>query len=155
MKSETQTATVGRTGADNWKGGAVAGLAGGAAMGVMLAAMMPPVIEHAIPALYGLDGAFAGWTIHLFNSAILGVVFAALAGALPGYAETRLGSVGFGVVYGVVLWVLLAALLMPVWLSAVGFPNAPQFPNVDPMSLVGHVVYGAILGAVYPSVRDI
>ncbi|WP_129114144.1 histidine kinase [Halegenticoccus tardaugens] len=153
MASETATptATVERTEHGNWKAGVVAGLAGGLVMGAMLSLLMTPVIEAAIPALYGLSGGIAGWTIHMANSAILGVVFAALAGALPRYAETPLESAGLGAVYGVVLWVVLAGFVMPIWLAAVGFPMAPPIPNLDPMSLVGHVVYGAILGATYPT----
>ena len=34
---------------------------------------------------------------------------------------------------------------MPVWLGM-----AEMVPAFDPMSLVGHVVYGVILGAGYP-----
>lgn len=52
-------------------------------------------------------------------------------------------------------WVLLAALLLPVWLSAVGFPTAPPFPNVALPSLLWHLVYGVVLGAVFASVRDL
>ena len=44
---------------------------------------------------------------------------------------------------------------MLIWLSAVGFPMAPPLPNFNPMSLVGHVVYGVILGAVYPFVKNV
>ncbi|WP_101295039.1 DUF6789 family protein [Halegenticoccus soli] len=151
MASETatSTATIERTEPGNWKAGVLAGLVGGAVMGAMLSAMMTPVIEAAIPALYGLSGGLAGWTIHMANSAILGVVFAGIAGALPRYAETSLKSAGLGAAYGVVLWVVLAGFVMPIWLGAVGFPMAPPVPNLDPMSLVGHVVYGAILGGVY------
>ncbi len=42
---------------------------------------------------------------------------------------------------------------MPVWLSAVGSPANPPLPNVNVMSLVGHVVYGAVLGVVYAALR--
>lgn len=153
MSTETTTATVGATEA-NWKGGLGAGLAGGAAMGVMLTTMMTPVIEVAIPAMYGLSGGAAGWVIHMSHSAILGVVFAGIAQAANA-GENLPKSVGLGVVYGAVLWVVLAALVMPVWLSAVGFPGAPPLPNFNPMSLVGHLVYGGVAGAVFPFVRDL
>jgi hypothetical protein len=56
--------------------------------------------------------------------------------------------VAAGVGYGVVAWVVLAALVMPVWLGAVGFPNAPPFPNFAVPSLLWHLVYGVVLGAV-------
>ncbi|WP_049971349.1 hypothetical protein [Haladaptatus cibarius] len=61
-----------------WQSGVLSGLIAGAVMGVMLTMQMRPVIEHAIPALWGLDGGAAGWTIHMINSAVFGVVFGAL-----------------------------------------------------------------------------
>jgi uncharacterized membrane protein YagU involved in acid resistance len=155
MSSQTATSSVAVTEQDTWKGGIVAGLAGGALMGVLLSVMMTPVIQGAIPSMYGLAGGTAGWIVHMSHSAILGVVFAGLAGALPGYTDTTLKSAVAGVVYGAVLWVVLAALVMPVWLSAVGSPANPPLPNFNPMSLVGHVVYGAVLGAIYPAVESL
>jgi uncharacterized membrane protein YagU involved in acid resistance len=115
---------------------------------------MTPVIEVAIPAMYGLQGGLAGWVVHVSHGAVLGVAFAGVAGAL-GYGDDTARSAGLGVAYGVVLWVVLAALVMPVWLSAVGFPGAPPLPNFNPTSLVGHAVYGLVLGIVYPFVGDL
>ena len=152
MSTETTTATVDVTDESTWKGGLGAGLAGGAVMGLMLTTMMTPVIEVAIPAMYGLSGGAAGWVAHMSHSAVLGVVFAGVANAV-GVGENLPKSVGLGVVYGAVLWVVLAALVMPVWLSAVGFAGAPPLPNFNPTSLVGHLVYGGVAGAVFPFVR--
>lgn len=137
-----------------WQAGVVGGLFGGALMGVMLSVMMTPVIENAIPALWGLSGGVAGWIIHMSNAAILGIVFAAIAKALPQYSSSVGQSTALGAVYGVVLWVALAALVMPVWLGAVGFAGAPPLPNFNPMSLVAHLVYGIALGATYPLILN-
>jgi uncharacterized membrane protein YagU involved in acid resistance len=153
-KEVSSTGTVQRGEPGNWKGGVLAGVAGGVVMGVMLTLQMTPVIEMAIPAMYGLQGGLLGWVIHVSHGAVLGVVFAGIAGAL-GYGDDAARSAGLGVAYGVVIWVVLAALVMPVWLSAVGFPGAPPLPNFNPTSLVGHVVYGFVLGIVYPFVRDL
>lgn len=152
MSSQTATATGTRLEQGTWKGGVAAGLAGGVVMGAMLTVQMTPVIQNAIPAMYFLSGIAMGWLVHLFHAAVLGLVFAAAVSRAPALADTRLKAVGAGVAYGVVLWVVLAALVMPVWLGAVGFPAVPPFPNLNPTSLVGHVVYGGVLGAVYPSV---
>jgi len=154
MSSQTATATVEQYEQGAWRGGIVSGLVGGVVMGAMLTMQMTPVIQNAIPAMYGLSGLAAGWGAHLFHSAVLGLVFAAGLKAVPSLADTRGKSIAAGVAYGVVLWVVLAALVMPVWLGAVGFP-APPLPNLNPMSLVGHVVYGAVLGAAFPSVADL
>lgn len=135
-----------------WQAGVLGGLFGGALMGVLLSVLMTPVIQNAIPALWGLSGGVAGWVIHMANAAILGVVFAALAKSLPQYSSSVGQSTALGAIYGVVLWVVLAALVMPVWLSMVGFAGAPPLPNFNPMSLVAHLVYGIALGATYPLV---
>lgn len=115
------------------------------------------VVRAAIPALYGISGPSLaiGAVIHLVHGAILGVVYAAIVSA-TGYGhhldEVKKAAV-WGVGYGVATTVLLAALLMPVWLSAVGFSGAPDVPNVSVNGLVGHVLYGAFLGASYPLIR--
>jgi uncharacterized membrane protein YagU involved in acid resistance len=150
MSTDTTTATAGATESmTTWQRGVVAGVAGGLAMGVMLTVQMTPVIEVAIPAMYGLTGGLAGWVMHMAHSAVLGVAFAAAASAAPSLAADQRRTVGAGLAYGAVLWAVLAVLVMPVWLGAVGFPGAPPFPNVSVMSLVGHLVYGAVLGVAY------
>lgn len=122
-------------------------------MGVLLSVMMTPVIEVAIPSMYGLSGGLAGWVVHMSHAAVLGVAFAALARGTD--VESTVRSIALGIAYGVVLWVLLAVLLMPLWLSAVGSPANPPFPNPNPLSLVGHIVYGAVVGVTFPAVRNL
>ena len=55
--------------------------------------------------------------------------------------------VGLG--YGLALWAILAVLIVPIWLSAVGFGMAPSVPNVAVESFVGHAVYGLVPGVTY------
>lgn len=150
MSSVAETAVEMGVEGRAWQAGLLSGLFGGALMGVMLSLSMTPVIQHAIPALWGLSGGVAGWFVHMTNAAILGVVFAAIATALPTYSSSVGRSTALGAVYGVVLWVVLVVLVMPVWLDTVGFADAPSLPNLDSMSLVGHLVYGVALGATYP-----
>jgi hypothetical protein len=157
-----QTQTSGATGTSletdtgSWVSGLVGGLAGGAVMGLMISVMMTPVIEGAIPALYGLSGGVAGWVVHMSHSAVLGVVFAAIMGGLGRFSSSTGASIAVGAVYGIVLWAVLAALVMPIWLAAVGFPQAPPFPNFAlPGSLPAHVAYGVVLGAIYPYAKGI
>ncbi|WP_276260262.1 histidine kinase [Haloglomus litoreum] len=156
----TQTATETRTGTSrieepSWKGGVVAGLAGAAVMAVLMAVMNPAPLVGAIPSMYGLTppSPAAGVALHLSHGAVLGVAFAALLGR-TGRIDTgdRVQTVAAGVAWGVVTWVGLAALVMPVWLSVVGSPVSLPFPNLVPGSLLWHVVYGAVVGAVFPAV---
>jgi hypothetical protein len=152
-KARTGTEMTNETRLEPWQAGLVGGIVGGTVFGAMLTMMMTSVIEMAIPALYGIAGpaGLAGWVIHMANSAVLGVVFGALVGASALSDTGKLA--GAGLAYGVVLWVVLAAIVMPVWLSTVGFPMAPPLPNFNPMSLVGHAVYGVVLGVVYAAFR--
>jgi len=145
-KTSTQTALV----ADlaDWKAGVIGGLGGGLVFGILMSMMMPDIIGGAIPGLYGFSGGVAGWTIHMAHSAVLGVVFAGVARAAPGYTNTLGKSFGAGIVYGIVLWAILGAIVMPIWVGAV-LPMNPPVPNINPMSLVGHVVYGGLLGLMY------
>ncbi|MFC7130345.1 DUF6789 family protein [Haloferax chudinovii] len=150
MASETATTRLESTTTASWRAGVAAGSLAAVVMGAMMVVQMRPVLEVAIPSMYGLTGGTAGFTIHVAHGAILGVAFAGLASALHFDLDRSLRSLGAGVGYGVVLWAVLAVVAMPVWLGAVGSPANPPLPNVNVTSLVGHVVYGAVLGASYP-----
>lgn len=44
------------------------------------------------------------------------------------------------------------AVVMPVWLGALKYSFAP-FPWLDLTTLMGHLVYGMVLGVVFPFVE--
>lgn len=155
MATETATTTGFETDS-SWKGGVVAGLAGAAAMSALMLAMgATPVLAGAIPGLYGFTppSPLAGLVVHLSHGAVLGVAFAAVVGA-AGVEDSRL-VVAAGLGWGVVTWVVLAGLVMPVWLSAVGFASPPPFPNFAVPSLLWHLTYGVVAGATYTVVGDL
>lgn len=137
---------------------ALAGIIGTIAFGgFFLAIGNTGTIAAAIPALYGISGPSLaiGGLIHIIHGAVLGVIYALIVSA-TGYSEhlddvIKSGIWGLG--YGVVTTIGLAAVLMPIWLSTVGFPNAPSVPNFNPMGLVGHLIYGAVLGVSYPLIN--
>ncbi|WP_147435885.1 hypothetical protein [Haloarcula sp. Atlit-47R] len=84
-------------------------------------------------------------------SAVFGVVFAA---ALPqprlaAVGESVGGVVGFGLGCAAVLWIVAAGVVMPLWLSAVGFPSPPPLPNLGAMGLLTHLVFGLVLVVSY------
>ncbi|NHN60578.1 MULTISPECIES: hypothetical protein [Halorussus] len=137
--------TVERT----WSNAVLGGVAGGLVCGVLLQAMgtMPTIAS-----LYGPEGATAGWVAHLFHSVVFALVFAAALGRTD-YRDAGLVPItALGVGYGVVLWTVAAAVAMPLWLGALGL-DAPAVPNLDALMLVGHVLYGAVLGAVFALAR--
>ncbi|XVH32774.1 histidine kinase [Haloferacaceae archaeon DSL9] len=150
----TKTPTVTQTGLayPAWRAGLLGGLVGGLGFGLLMSLTMPAAMEMMIPGMYGLEGGLAGWFVHMSHAAILGVVFAAIAERRPRYTATVGRSVVAGVVYGVAVWIVLASVVMPIWVGAT-LPVTPPVPDFNPMSLVGHVVYGALLGGVYVSLR--
>jgi hypothetical protein len=137
----------------NWQAGVAGGIVGAVVMGVLVMLMNPPTLTVAIPSLYTLappPSLGAGMTVHIAHGAVLGVGFAALLGAVD--VEDTTKTVGVGTAWGVATWIVLAALVMPLWLSAVGSPADPPFPNFAPPSLLWHAVYGTVLGGVYVAV---
>ncbi|MFC6786945.1 histidine kinase [Halobaculum halobium] len=157
MATRTPTVTTATDEIDTvnggWRGGVAAGALAGVAMGVVFSLFAPAALEVAIPSLYGLSGGLAGWIVHVSHAAVLGVAFVAIANALGATDPTRSALLGAG--YGVALWVVLAAVVMPAWLGAVGSPATPPLPNLDTLSLAAHVLYGAVLGAALPSLRGL
>ena len=133
----------------------VGGIVGAAVMGALIVLMNEAVIAVAIPSLYTLappQNPAAGLFVHVSHGAVLGVVFAGIAGAVGADSTGKL--LGLGAIWGVATWVVLAALVMPVWLGAVGSPASPPLPNFAPPSLLWHVVYGVVLGGVYAGLAD-
>lgn len=158
MSTETDTtaSTVTETTPGNWKAGVIGGLAGGLVFGAMMSMVMANILEVAIPVMYGIEGpaGVAGWAIHMGHAAILGVVFALLVGVAGLSGASGQLQVGAGIAYGLVLWLVLATFVMPAWVGAMG-PMNPPVPDVNPMSAVGHAVYGAVLGGVYYALEEI
>jgi hypothetical protein len=129
-----------------WIGGAVAGTVAAAAMGAFLYATEPPVFVAAIPGLYGTAGPAAATAVHLSHGAVFGTVF----GAFGLGVRSRRGAVVAGVGYALVLWLVGAGVVMPIWLRSTGFPTPPDLPNLDGVTLAAHVLYGVVAGALVP-----
>ncbi len=159
MAAETQTSTATESdGQNKWLAGAAGGFAGSILFGLILQFVVPaPMLEMAIPAMYGIEGPAlaAGWAIHQFHGVVLGLAYVALAESTPlrETAGTIGGAIGLGVGYGVVTTLLLAVLVMPIWLSVVGFHSPPPFPNIaipgTIISTIGHIVYAVPLALAY------
>jgi len=128
-----------------WQGGLVGGIAGGLVFGVLMTLMMPEVLETQIPMMYGLEGGLVGWIAHMSHAAVLGVIFGALLALTP-LGDRSVGVVTVaGVAYGLVVWATLAAVVMPIWVMGPEM-GLTMVPNLEMGSLLGHVVYGLVLG---------
>ncbi|WP_344682776.1 hypothetical protein [Saccharopolyspora taberi] len=121
--------------------GAVAGIGGGIAFGVVMAmAGMLPMVAM----LVGSDSDGVGVVVHLAISAVLGAGLGLVA------PFTRfLPLLGAGAVWGVIWWVLGGLLLMPAGLGMPVF----QMGQTALTSLVGHLLYGIVAAAVLYGLR--
>ena len=130
------------------KWGAYGGLAGGLIFGVMMGMMgMLPMIGSMV----GQPTAAAGFAVHMANSVIIGVGFAIVLGR---FVSGISSGVGIGLAYGGVWWILGTLTLMPL-LMGMGFGvnwNVAAAAAMLP-SLVGHLMYGGVLGLVYTWLR--
>ncbi len=128
--------------------GAYGGLAGGLIFGAMMGLMgMLPMIGSMI----GQPTAAAGFAVHMANSVIIGVGFAIVLGR---FVSGTPSGVGVGLAYGGVWWILGPLTLMPL-LMGMGFGvnwNVAAAAAMLP-SLVGHLLYGGVLGLVYTWLR--
>ncbi|ROO52031.1 hypothetical protein EDC02_6927 [Micromonospora sp. Llam0] len=125
----------------------VAGVAGGLAGGVMFGILMQMMnMIGMVAMLVGSDTAAVGWLVHLAISAFIGATYALLfAHWATGLAPAALLGMGYGIVW----WVLGALLLMP---ATLGMPTF-TFNNTAWQSLMGHLIYGLVLGIVYALLR--
>ena len=124
--------------------GTYGGLAGGLIFGGMMGMMgMLPMIGSMV----GQATATVGFAVHIVNSAIIGSGFAIVLGRFVSGTGSGLGA---GLAYGGAWWVLGPLTLMPLFMG-MGFGvnwNATAAVAMLP-SLVGHLIYGGILGVTY------
>lgn len=172
MSGESDTtAAFGLSGNTGWLvGGALGGAIGAIAFGIVMLLLDPDVLEAAIPAIYGLEPAgLLGWGIHIAHGIVLGLVFGLLVtrpsilGMLRTDVETDVLSrsgiilrlIGAGLVYGITVWAILPLLVLPVWIDAVGGSGAELISGAAAGSLLGHALFGVVLGAVFATIVDL
>jgi len=140
--------------------GALAGLIAGLVFGFMMQMMRAPTPEGAqvpmmamVAQVVGSSSLFVGWLYHLFNSAVIGAIFGWLLGTRT--ADRMGNAVVLGAGYGVIWWVLGGLILMPL---ALGMPAFAPL-RMEPMrpvamgSLLGHILYGIVLGTSFVWLR--
>lgn len=123
--------------------GILGGLAGGIVFGLLMQAMG---MIGMVGMLVGSSSVAVAWLVHLAISAVIGAGFGLLLAARVRGLGTGLA---LGAAYGLLWWVLGPLLLMP---AAMGMPVL----TVDALavqSLVGHLLFGLVLGAVVALAR--
>jgi hypothetical protein len=133
----------------------VAGLLSGVVFGLIMQMMMAPTPDGGqmpmiamVGQIVGSPTAAAGWLYHLFNSAVIGAIFGWLLGdRVHGYGA----AFGWGATYGFVWWILGGLILMPILLGMPAFAPLmmPPMRMVAMGSLIGHLIYGLILGGAF------
>jgi len=135
--------------------GIVGGLIAGLVFGVMMQMMPTPEgmpMMAMVAKVVRSESIAIGWLYHLFNSAVIGAVF----GWLPGNRVHGYGAgLGWGALYGGAWWILGALILMPMFLGMPAFaPLTMEMMRPVAMgSLIGHLIYGIILGASFVLLR--
>jgi uncharacterized membrane protein YagU involved in acid resistance len=131
----------------NWGKAILAGLIGTAVMtmvGLWVAPMMglPPMNPADMLAQQMGGSTVLGWMGHLMIGVILAIVYVLVAPWLVGPSWAR------GALYGVAPWLMAQLVVMPM----MGMPVFSGSIAMAMGSLVGHLVYGAIVGSVYGAV---
>jgi uncharacterized membrane protein YagU involved in acid resistance len=125
----------------------VAGIAGGLAGGVMFGILMQMMgMIPMVAMLVGGKSLAVGWLVHLAISAFIGATYALL---FARWATRLVPAALIGMGYGLVWWVLGPLLIMP---AKLGMPTF-TFNTTAWQSLMGHLIYGLVLGTVYALVR--
>lgn len=128
----------------NWMQAVLAGIAGTlvmTAVGVWVAPMMGlPRMNPADMLAGAMGGSLAlGWIGHLMIGVALAIGYAIVSPVLPGPAAAR------GALYGIAPWLLAQVAVMPM----MGMPLFSGSIAMAMGSLVGHLIYGAVVGTVY------
>lgn len=113
----------------------------------------------AVSGVYGLDGVLAGWTVLLVHSLVVGAVFAtvvvptAMDGGVLAGVPKRFGpfttSAVLGVGYGLLVWLVGVAVLVPLLVGMFAGGNLP-IPYYSTYSLVAFLLFGIVLGVAFP-----
>lgn len=119
--------------------GVVAGIVGGIVFGLMMTMMG---MMGMVAGLAGQSSVGVGWVVHLGISAVLGAGFGLTLGQL---SQSWGRSVAYGIIYGLVWWVLGPLIVMP---TMMGMPVG-EIGQVQIQSLIGHVLFGAVAGLVF------
>ena len=130
--------------------GLLAGLAATVVLSLLmvLKAMMGLMPQLDLPKmLAGMMGSpnmpIIGWIVHFaIGIVVYGVAIAALDSKLPGTSR-----VGHGVMLGVIGWLIMMVVLMPM--AGAGLFGMKMGVMAPVMTLVLHLIFGAVLGWVY------
>jgi uncharacterized membrane protein YagU involved in acid resistance len=111
------------------------------AVGLWIAPMMGIPRMNPAEMLAGAMGGVlvVGWIAHFMIGVVLAIIYAAVAEWIPGAPALR------GAIYGVAPFLVAQIVVMPM----MGMPLFSGSVTMAMGSLIGHLIYGGIVGAVY------
>ncbi len=139
--------------------GALAGIPAGVVFGVMMQLMHAPTPDggsmpmmEMVAMVVGSHSLMAGWLYHLFNSAVIGATFGLL---FAGKVSSAGSGAAWGAGWGLFWWLVGGLILMPLLLDmpALASLRMPPMRMVALGSLLGHLVYGSLLGLTFAWLR--
>jgi hypothetical protein len=133
--------------------GAVSGVIATAATMVVILPVRPELFSETVAGMYGLAGIMsAGVVAHLIHGTIFGVLFAGVLSdpGIVGITNWLWKTVLAGIVFGLALAVMATGFVLPAWMEFVGLADPPSMPYVTTTLLAWHVLYGAVLGLLFP-----
>lgn len=136
------------SGANLWKG-LVAGFVATIVLSAIMIAkamvgLMPDLnVIAMLTRLFGGSSPIVGWVVHfLIGTVLWGILFAWFDPQLPGASHWLKG-----VVFAIGAWVLMMVVVMPI--AGAGFFAANLGIMAAIVTLILHLIYGAVLGGVY------
>jgi len=123
------------------------GLIGTFIMTLMMMYLAPMMTGAPMDIAAMLGGMLGGWTIGMTAHLIMGIIVFPLVYVLVVYHFVGGTPLVRGLVYGVLLWLAAVIVVMPIAGAGVLMSNVGGMMAVI-AALIGHLVYGGVLGAI-------
>ena len=133
-------------------GGSIAGFLATLATVPLILVLDPEVFSSIIAGMYGVEGATAiGAVAHMIHGTIFGFVFAIIMAdpTLVRHTERLWKMILSGIIYGLILAIVAMGFFLPLYSEIVGIADF-SFPLISPTLITWHVLYGLILGLLFP-----
>lgn len=149
MESKQKTGVINPIWTSHWTRTLVTGVIAGIPFGLIIQFWLGNMID--VGAMYGDHSVVRGWIAHLFHSVAGAVVFAGIVShtRLKNHATAPSRKMALGVVYGLILWAVFVAVILPIGLDMMTRWGGGA-PLIDsklrfPASFIGFLVYGLIV----------
>jgi len=123
------------------------GLAGTVVLTLLMYVMAPMMGIPKMDIAAMLGSMLGGWTMGMVMHVINGVILFPLIYSFFLFSKLRGSPVSKGILWGVALWLVAGLMVMPA-MGAGFFGTAHGGVMAAMASLMGHVVYGALLGGI-------